>query len=72
MKLVIVIVTLFLLIANLSAEDDRICDDEEHVCVPRENCDFYQQNLVNISKLTIVAEVGFLRSVENYNQLMIN
>ena len=43
MKLVIVIVTLFLLIANLSAEDDRICDDEEHVCVPRENCDFWSK-----------------------------
>ena len=72
MKLVIVIVTLFLLIAILSAEHDSICDDEEHVCVPRENCDFYKQNLVKISKLTIVAEVGFLRSVENYDQLIIN
>ena len=60
MKLVTVIVILCSLGTLLLEDEDRVCDDESHVCVPREDCDFYQQNVVKISKSKITAEVSIL------------
>ena len=61
MKIVAVIVILCSIVTILHGEEDRECDAESHVCVHREDCDFYQQNVVKISKSRIIAEVSFLK-----------
>ena len=61
MKFVTVIVVFCLLFTFLLGEEDGDCVEEDHNWVPREHCDFYQQNVVKISNSKVVAEVSFLK-----------
>ena len=63
MKIVAVIVILCSIVTILHGEEDRECDAESHVCVHREDCEFYQQNVVKISKSKITAEVSILKEM---------